>query len=137
MGYLLIKLKNKMEEKKPDQNMMNNILIDIIKENNKMRKRSFLIKTSLYIFFIFLFMFFLNSSTDNGANKHTAIIRISGEISAGSPSNASNIIKSIKKAYANKNVEGIVLEINSPGGSGVQAQMVYKGLIRLKKKYPN
>lgn len=124
-----------MLEKKTD-NDFNKILIENIKENNKMRRNNFYIK--LFTFILLCFFLFSNSSTIVKSNKyHTAIIRIEGEISPNSNANASHIIQSLKKAYTNKYVKGIILKINSGGGSGVQAQMVYKELNRLKKKYPH
>lgn len=122
-----------MEDKKLYKDI-HSVLINHIRDYNKIKRNNLLIK--VIIFVIFCFLLISNTNTEYNSNKHIAIIKIEGEISASSPANAKDIIKSVNKAYSNKNVEGIILEINSPGGSPVQSQLVYKELRRLRKKYP-
>jgi len=121
-----------MEEKKLEKNI-HNILISHIKDYNKIKRNNLIIKIIIFMLFC---VFFININTEYNTNYHTAIIKIEGEISASSPANAKDILKSVNKAYSNKYTEGIILEINSPGGSPVQSQLVYKELRRLNKKYP-
>jgi len=109
------------------------MLEEHIKNYSKIKRNNLIMKIMLFIIFCF---FFFSSNTEYNSNHHTALIKIEGEISVSSPANAKDIIKSIKKAYSNKYTKGIILEINSPGGSPVQSQLVYKELIDLNKKYP-
>ncbi|MCW9088197.1 MAG: S49 family peptidase [Gammaproteobacteria bacterium] len=67
---------------------------------------------------------------------HTAVVEVNGMISDASRANADNIIKGLRDAYANRNTKGIVLRINSPGGSPVQSDYVYREIMRLKGKHP-
>lgn len=71
------------------------------------------------------------------AQAHTALIDIDGEIGAGTESSADNIRESIKIAFGNKHVKGIVLRINSPGGSPVQARQVFDEIRAQRIKHPN
>ncbi|MEJ7137909.1 signal peptide peptidase SppA, partial [Amphibiibacter pelophylacis] len=68
---------------------------------------------------------------------HTAVIDISGEISADSEASASNIIQSLDEAFDAPNAKAVVLRINSPGGSPVQAGLVYDEVRRLRGLHPD
>ncbi len=63
---------------------------------------------------------------------HTALIEIRGEIGAGNEASAENLVPSIKSAFEDDNAKAIVLRINSPGGSPVQAGIVNDEIRRLK-----
>lgn len=68
-----------------------------------------------------------------GATPHTAMVRISGAIMDGADASAEHILPSLRDALENKNSRALMLLINSPGGSAVQAGMVVDELRRLKK----
>lgn len=68
---------------------------------------------------------------------HTALIDIKGEIGVDFHANADNIRSALQSAFKNKNVKGIVLRINSPGGSPVQARQVFDEIRLLQTLHPN
>jgi protease IV len=72
-----------------------------------------------------------------GVEKHTAMVTLDGEISSSSMANAMDINSSLVSAFENQNSAGVILRINSPGGSPVQAGMINDEIRRLKKQYPN
>jgi protease-4 len=63
---------------------------------------------------------------------HTALIEIRGEIAAGAEASAENLIPGIKTAFEDASAKAIVLRINSPGGSPVQAGIINDEIRRLK-----
>jgi protease-4 len=68
---------------------------------------------------------------------HTALIDIDGTIESGGGSgSAESVIPALNKAYADTAAVGIILRINSPGGSPVQAGMINDEMVRLHKLYP-
>ncbi|ALG68129.1 S49 family peptidase [Beggiatoa leptomitoformis] len=71
-----------------------------------------------------------------GGDKHTALIEIEGAITADSKTNADNIITGLRNAFKDKKTVGVILRINSPGGSPVQSGYIYDEIKRLRKKYP-
>jgi protease-4 len=71
-----------------------------------------------------------------GVEKHTALVTIEGEISSSTMANALDINSSLTAAFENENSVGVVLRINSPGGSPVQAGMMNDEIHRLRKLYP-
>lgn len=78
-------------------------------------------------------------STDGiaGGGRHTALVKLSGEISADSRASAKNITHSLDSAFAASNAAAVILSIDSPGGSPVQSGIIYRDMMRLRKKYPN
>ena len=63
---------------------------------------------------------------------HTAMIEIHGEIAAGAEASAENLLPSLKNAFESESAKAVVLRINSPGGSPVQAGIVNDEIRRLK-----
>jgi protease-4 len=94
------------------------------------------------IFIAYLSAFFIIYTYENvgvgnfGNRKHTALIEINGVISADTEANADFIITGLRKAYEDENTQGIILRINSPGGSPVQAGYVNDEIKQLRIKYP-
>ena len=70
-------------------------------------------------------------------DKCTAMIEIQGEIDATSRASADNVIAGLQAAFKNKGTQGVVLKINSPGGSPVQAGEINDEIRRLRGKYPD
>lgn len=82
-----------------------------------------------------LFTFSSDRSTTN--TKHTALVTLEGEIASNSQASADNINASLQAAFANQNAVGVVLQINSPGGSPVQSGLINQEMQRLRKQYAN
>jgi len=73
-----------------------------------------------------------NSATTNTTTTHTALVEIKGEIDADANANAEWIIDSMRQAFEDEGAQAVVLLINSPGGSPVQAGMINDEIKRLK-----
>jgi protease IV len=69
------------------------------------------------------------------SKPHTAVIEIKGEIAAGGEASAELVVSSMKSALEDAGTQGIVLLINSPGGSPVQAGIINDEIHRLRTKY--
>lgn len=70
------------------------------------------------------------------AKRHTALVRVEGLIASSTEASAKNLIEALRKAFKDSNTVGVVLEINSPGGSPVQAGEVYDEIQKLRQQYP-
>jgi protease-4 len=70
-------------------------------------------------------------------SKHTALVEIKGVIAADAEASADNIVTGLRDAFEDKHTKGVVLRINSPGGSPVQAGYINDEIYRLKEKYPD
>lgn len=67
----------------------------------------------------------------------TAKIKVRGVIADGEEASAENLKRSLGKAFENENTKAVILEINSPGGSPVQAGHVYDEVRRLRELHPD
>jgi len=72
-----------------------------------------------------------------GGKKHTAMVELNGIIAPGAEANADKVMTGLQMAFKDKNTQGVILRINSPGGSPVQSQLIYDEMRRLRKKYPD
>jgi protease-4 len=72
-----------------------------------------------------------------GGKKHTAMVELNGVIAPGTDASAERVMTALQAAFKDKNTQGVVVRINSPGGSPVQAQTIYDEMRRLRKKYPD
>ena len=73
-----------------------------------------------------------NAANNSTTTPHTALIVIKGEIDADANANAEWIIDSMRQAFEDEGAQAVVLLINSPGGSPVQAGMINDEIKRLK-----
>lgn len=71
------------------------------------------------------------------SGKHTALVDLTGVIAPGADASADKVMAGLQAAFESKNTQGVVLRINSPGGSPVQSQTIYDEMRRLRKKYPD
>jgi protease-4 len=118
-------------------------LESLLSENLKDKKNDRRWKTLWRIIWLGLFMFtvfsFFNpfkAKSSGVLGKHTAVVSIQGEIASNTPANAEDINSALQSAFENQDSAGIILKINSPGGSPVQAGMIHDEILRLRNEYP-
>jgi protease-4 len=68
--------------------------------------------------------------------RHTAKVELSGPIVPGQSSSAEQVIKGLTKAFKDEKTAGVILEINSPGGSPVQSAYIYDAIKHLRNRFP-
>jgi len=68
-------------------------------------------------------------------DRHTAVVKLSGIIADGEQAGAETVIPGLKAAFEHEDTAGVVIEINSPGGSPVQAAYIFDEIMRLKQKH--
>ena len=76
-----------------------------------------------------------NGPPKDRATPHTAMIEIKGEIASGGEASAEDIVAGLRGAFEDEGAQAVVLLINSPGGSPVQAGIVNDEIMRLKAKH--
>ena len=86
--------------------------------------------------FVIWIAFDLGNDDAEAIGPHTALIEIDGTIEAGTSGAADTVIPALNRAYSDDSSVGIVLRINSPGGSPVQAGIINDEIGRLRKAYP-
>jgi len=109
------------------------------------RKRNWSIFFKLLIFGYFYLLLALiwqsgevrKSSTLLGMGRHTAVVDVEGVIAADERASADNIISGLQAAFESDDAAAIILRINSPGGSPVEAGYVNDEIYRLRGKHPD
>jgi protease-4 len=89
----------------------------------------------LLVFIAVIVLLSTNHETaDTGiGHSHTAVVKIYGEIASGAEASAEYVLPAIRKAFEDKDAQAVVLLINSPGGSPVQAGIINDEIYRLKE----
>ncbi len=83
-----------------------------------------------------VWMAFASQSTPSApTTPHTALVEVRGEIAAETEASAEQLVGALKSAFEDQSAMAVVLRINSPGGSPVQAGIVYDEIKRLKTKH--
>ncbi len=111
-------------------------------EQRRARRWGILIKLLVLLYLFALLFAALNVSTFTGAaapspGKHTAVVRVDGTIAADANANAKRLMQGLRDAFAADSAEAVMVRINSPGGSPVQAGMIYDEMRRLREQYPD
>jgi protease-4 len=68
---------------------------------------------------------------------HTALVELDGVIASGEDASADNITEGLRAAFEDKQTKGVILRINSPGGSPVQSSYINREIRRLRGEYPD
>jgi protease-4 len=69
-------------------------------------------------------------------DRCTAVVQVDGEIDRESRASADNVIEGLHAAFEHPGTKGVLLRINSPGGSPVQSSQIYAEVRRLRAKHP-
>jgi protease IV len=98
----------------------------------------FKLLTFAYVTLILIMAVDWQGRTDLGrGKKHTAMVEVTGAIGPGTEASAEKVTTALQAAFKDKNTQGVVVRINSPGGSPVQSQTIYDEMRRLRTKYPD
>ena len=108
-----------------------------LNEQKATRRWKTFVRLSWLAFFVVLFWVGLHRGTPatDATVPHTAVVEIKGEIAAGADASAEFVNAALKSAFEDEGSKAIVLLINSPGGSPVQAGMMNDEILRLKAKH--
>jgi protease-4 len=94
--------------------------------------------TFAYVTFLIVMAFELRGDGDLGIDgKHTALVEMEGVIDAKGESSAEKVTTALQSAFKDKGTQGVILRINSPGGSPVQSGIINDEIGRLRGLYPN
>jgi len=120
-----------------ERGVLERLLRDTLTEQRRARRwRIFFRLLSLLLVLAVLGLFRADVGVPQVATRHTALVQLNGIIAPGTDANADIIIESLRKAYENAQVAGVVLRIDSPGGSPVQAGRINAEIRRLRAQHP-
>jgi protease-4 len=122
-----------------ERNVIEKLATAALKEQRRSRRWGILFKLLGFAYFTVLLLVALDWRGQDGltSGKHTALIDVVGVIDPKGDASADRVTEALQNAFKNKNTQGVILRINSPGGSPVQAGIIYDEILRLRGIYPN
>lgn len=122
-----------------ERDLLEKLAMDSLVEQRRRRRWGIFFK---FIIVIYVGILLLSSPDINtavhstSATGHTALIEVEGVIDSEGPANADRINASLRAAFEDSKTVGIILRINSPGGSPVQSGLIYDEIVRLRALHP-
>ncbi|MDH5437031.1 MAG: S49 family peptidase, partial [Gammaproteobacteria bacterium] len=110
-----------------EREALSKLALAAVTEQRRSRRWSIFFKLLMigYLFVIlFVFMSEKKGESGLGLGNHTALIEIQGVIADNAQANADTIITGLRNAFKDDRTQGVIIRINSPGGSPVQAGYV-------------
>ncbi|AGA89386.1 ClpP class periplasmic serine protease [Thioflavicoccus mobilis 8321] len=120
-----------------ERTLMGRIASDYVRERRQRRRWGNLFKLLLigYLFAVLIAFYAEDLAERVGGEGHTSLVKVDGVIGADAEASADRVVGSLRKAFEDEATKGVILRINSPGGSPVQAGYINDEVHRLKEKY--
>lgn len=132
------------EEKGEDKSwkLLEKAVLAGVREQRRARRWGIFFKLLTFAYLFGALMLFLpwksgSAVTPGGGGPHTALIEVRGMIADEESASADNIVGSLRTAFRAEGTRGIILRINSPGGSPVQSGYIYDEIRRLRAQHPD
>lgn len=120
--------------------VLEKLAMSALQEQRRTRHWNIFFRTLTFAFLflvLFISMGWLDSKeTALTSGKHTALVDLQGVIASDSAASADNLIPSLQAAFKDSGTQAVILRVNSPGGSPVQAGQINDEIRRLRAKYP-
>ena len=129
-----------------ERDLIGQIALEGLREHRRARRWGIFFKL-LFAFYMFLLLLLIvwSDSMDGGygqlgkltdaGKRHTGLVKVEGIIASDTPANANNIVTGLREAFESDASAGVILRINSPGGSPVEAGRVNDEIRRLREEY--
>jgi len=118
--------------------VLEKVALAAITEQRRARYWGIFFKVLMFIYLFALLFIGLGwlGKKESAPEKLTAMVELSGVIASNTPASADNVISGLQDAFKDKRTRGVILRINSPGGSPVEAGRINDEIRRLREKYP-
>lgn len=119
--------------------LLEKVLLSGVQEQRRSRRWGIFFKllTFIYLFgALALFLPGLDLKKPSSTGAHTALIEVRGIIADQEAASADKVVGSLRAAFEDANTKGVILRINSPGGSPVQSGYIYDEIRRLRGEHP-
>lgn len=122
-----------------EREVLEKMLMTAVDEQRRTRRWGMFYKLTLLAYIGIALLMFAHPFKDGGAivdKDHTAVVDVVGIIMEGTETNADAVIDGLQAAAKDHHTKGIVLRMNSPGGSPVQSAYIYDEVRRIKQEHP-
>lgn len=128
-----------MTEDNWEHDILEKVALAAVKEQRRARRWGIFFKLLGFAYLTLILLMVLDWRAQDGltSGKHTALVDVVGVIEPKGDASADRVMASLQSAFGDKNTRGVVLRINSPGGSPVQAGIIYDEIVRLRRLHPD
>jgi len=128
-----------MTEGNWERDVLEKVAFAAVREQRRARRWGIFFKLLGFAYLTLILLIMLDWRAQDGltSGKHTALVDIVGVIEPKGDASADRVMASLQSAFNDKNTRGVVLRINSPGGSPVQAGIIYDEIVRLRRIHPD
>jgi len=122
-----------------EKDVITSIATEGLKEQKRTRRWGIFFKALTFVY-LFVLLAMLNPGLQESSSKgkkHTALVDLKGVIAPGSEASADNVVTGLRAAFEDPDTAGVILRVNSPGGSPVQSGYIYDEILRLREKHPD
>lgn len=120
-----------------ERKTLEKLAFSALSEQRAKRRWGIFFKLLGFVYVSFILFALVDWDAAKVADKHVALVQLRGVIAPQSEASAENLVASLNSAFEAPNSQAVILRINSPGGSPVQAGMVNDEIRRLRAKYPD
>ncbi len=134
-------MKNNFPNENPDaQTLLNQVVVEYLRDQKRKRRWRWVTR-AVFFLLILLIAYSIFSFRDEQnlsyAKPHVGLIDVRGSIFDSQDASAENFANGLDDAYRNSAMKAVIIRINSPGGSPVQADYMYSAIEYYRKQYPN
>lgn len=129
-----------MADENWERTLLERLAKDMLDERRRARRWGILFKLLAFVFLLpatVLLVMTLGAKERVCLDRCTALVEVRGELEAGGRASADHVIAGLQSAFKNRGTRGVVLRVNSPGGSPVQAGQIYDEVKRLRALHPD
>lgn len=121
-----------------ERKVLEDLVFAALKEQRTRRRWSYTFKALIFLYLSGIIYLMMNPAGQvEYSTEHTALIDIHGVISAETDANADSIVTGLRDAFDNEQAKGLILRLNTPGGSPVQAGIINDEILRLQQQRPD
>lgn len=125
------------DQESTDRSILEDLARENLKERRRARRWGIFFKTFFALYLVFVTVAISMDVVPRPAGEHTALVDLEGTIARNSDVDADVIARGLRNAFEAKDSKAVILRINSPGGSPVQAGLINTEMHRLREKYPD
>ncbi|MEO0367414.1 MAG: signal peptide peptidase SppA [Pseudomonadota bacterium] len=119
-----------------ENQILRDLAEDYMKDLKWRRIFKFTVLALVVIYFLSIYMLANSVGGVSASRPHTAVVNLNGVIGIDLGATSDQINGSLRSAFESEQSKGVVLRINSPGGTPVQSAEINAEISRLREKYP-
>lgn len=125
------------DQESTERSILEDLARENLKERRRIRRWGIFFKLFVVVYLIVVTVMISVDRIPAAAGEHTALVELEGTIARSSDVDADMIARGLRDAFEAEDSKAVILRINSPGGSPVQAGLINTEMHRLRDEYPD